>query len=76
MTRYEREVRGYTVTSLVAQGQGLDNLSVGRREMWNRGWAQADRAVERSAAINNYLRESPTYRLTPQNPGERFFPRP
>jgi len=70
-TRYEREVRGYTVTSLVAQGLGLDNLSIGRREMWNRGWSQADRATLRSRAIDNHLRESPTYRLTPQNPGER-----
>jgi len=75
-TRYDREVRGYTVSSLVAQGLGLDNLSVGRREIWNRGWSQADRATLRSAAINNYLRESNTYRLTPENPGQRYIPRP
>lgn len=81
-TRYEREVRGYTVSSLVAQGLGLDNLSVGRREIWNRGWAQADRATLRSAAIDNHLRESPTYHLTPNTdhgnpgPGPRYFPRP
>jgi len=74
-TRYEREVRGYTVSSLVAQGLGLDNLSVGRREIWNSGWSEADRATRRSAAIDNHLRESPTYRLTPQNPGPRFIPR-
>jgi RHS repeat-associated protein len=74
-TRYEREVRGYTVTSLVAQGLGLDNLSVGRREMWNRGWREADRANLRSRAIENHLRESPTYNLTPQNQGPRFIPR-
>lgn len=76
-TRYEREVRGYTVSSLVAQGLGLDNLSVGRREIWNRGWSQADRAAatSRTRAIDNHLRESPTYRLTPQNPGERYMRR-
>lgn len=75
LTRYEREVRGYTVSSLVAQGLGLDNLSVGRREIWNRGWTEADRATRRSTAIDNHLRESPTYGLTPQNPGRRFIPR-
>lgn len=75
-SRYEREVRGYTVSSLVAQGLGLDNLSVGRREIWNSGWSQADRATLRSAAINNHLRESPTYSLTPENPGQRYIQRP
>lgn len=74
-TKYEREVRGYTVSSLVAQGLPLDNLSVGRREIWNNGWSEADRATRRSAAIDNHLRESPTYRLTPQDPGPRFIPR-
>ena len=75
-TRFDREVRAYNVSSFVAQGLGLDNLSVRRREIWNQGWSQADRAVRRSRAIEGLLRESPTYRLTPQNPGERYIPRP
>lgn len=75
-TRYEREFRGYTVSSITAQGLGLDNLSVGNREIWNRAWAPADRAVtERTAAINHHLRESPVYGLTPANPGERYMRR-
>lgn len=82
MTKYEREVRGYNVSSAVAQGLSLDNFSVGGREIWNRGWAQADRATRRATAIDHHLRDSPTYRLTPNTnngnpgPGPRFFPRP
>ncbi len=33
-TRYEREVRGYTVSSLVAQGLGLDNLLLCNQNYW------------------------------------------
>jgi RHS repeat-associated protein len=75
-TRYEREVRGYTVSSLVARGLGLDNLNItpsnGRNyEIWNRGWRNVDR--ERLRGINNLLRESPTYGLTPANQGQRYI---
>jgi hypothetical protein len=78
-TKYEREVRGYTVSSLVARGLGLDNLNItpsnGRNyEIWNRGWRNVDQ--ERQRNIDNLLRESPSYGLTPANPGPRFIPRP
>jgi RHS repeat-associated protein len=77
LTRYDREVRAYQVSSYTAQGLGLPNYSVGRRgtEIWNSGWREADRADRRSRAINEHLRESPTYRLTPQSPGDRYIPR-
>jgi RHS repeat-associated protein len=74
-TRYDREVRGYLVSSYTAQGLGLPNLSFGSREVWNSGWREAERAELRSRAISNHLRESPTYRLTPEAPGERYIPR-
>lgn len=81
-TRYDREVRGYIVTSAIAQGLGLPNLSVSGNEIWNSGWLNADRRTlsaqgirSRNEGINNLLRTSPTYRLTPAAPGPRYIPR-
>jgi RHS repeat-associated protein len=75
-TRYDREVRAYLVSSYVAQGLGLPNLNYGGREVWNSGWRAADRATRRSTAIDTHLRESPTYRLTPNTAeGARYIPR-
>ncbi|MEK6303428.1 MAG: RHS repeat-associated core domain-containing protein [Acidobacteriota bacterium] len=81
-TRYDREVRGYIVTSAIARGLGLPNLSVGGNEIWNSGWLNADRRTlsaqgirSRNEGINNLLRTSPTYGLTPADPGSRYIPR-
>ena len=71
-TRYDREVRAYTVSSLTAQGLGLPNQSVGKEVIWNSTWAAADRATLRRAGIDAHLRSSSNYGLTPQNPGPRY----
>jgi len=75
LTSYDREVRAYLVSSYTAQGLGLPNLTVGRREIWNSGWREADRVDRRSRAIDAHLSESPTYHLTPNTPGGRYIPR-
>ncbi|MBI4749254.1 MAG: RHS repeat-associated core domain-containing protein [Acidobacteria bacterium] len=75
-TKYEREVRGYNVSAFTAQGLGLPNLSFRGNEVWSNGWRAADRERLRSTGINNHLRTSPTYRLTPESPGTRYHSRP
>jgi hypothetical protein len=72
-TRYEREVRAYIVSASIARGLALDNLNFGNNQIWNREWPETDRVNLRDRAINNYLRTSPTYNLTPENPGRRYL---
>jgi hypothetical protein len=72
-TKYEREFRAYTVTSLVAQGLGLEGWAMGGNEIWYKGWAPANRAGLRSQGINTYLKGAP-YRLSRQSTGTRYVP--
>jgi RHS repeat-associated protein len=71
-TRYERETRGYSVSSYVAQALGLPNSNYGGNEIWNNSWAAADRATKRAAGIQKHLKESKSYKLTPTNPGNKY----
>jgi RHS repeat-associated protein len=75
LSKYQTEFRAYTVSSAMAQGLGLPNLSQGRNEIWNSGWSAADRATLRANGINEHLRTSPTYQVTPQNQGPPLYPR-
>jgi hypothetical protein len=75
LSKYQTEFRAYTMSSVMAQGLGLPNLSQGRHEIWNSGWSAAERATLRANGINEHLRTSPNYQLTPQNQGPPLYPR-
>lgn len=72
-TKYDREFRAYTVTSLIAQGLGQEGLAFGGHEIWYKGWREADRSRLRSEGIRSFL-PGPQYHLSPQSPGPRFIP--
>jgi RHS repeat-associated protein len=75
LSRYQTEFRAYTVSSIMAQALGLPNLSQGRHEIWNSRWSAAERATLRANGINEHLRTSPNYQVTPQNQGPSLYPR-
>jgi len=73
LTKYDREFRAYTVSSLIAQGLGREGVAFGGHEVWYRGWREADRATLRSKGINDYLKGKP-YEVSPKSPGDRYIP--
>ncbi|MCC6487562.1 MAG: RHS repeat-associated core domain-containing protein [Candidatus Hydrogenedentes bacterium] len=72
LTKYAREVNAYNISSFAAQRLRMPTLRTGGQEIWNAGWREVDRDRLRSLGINNLLRLSPTYGLTPANPGTRY----
>jgi RHS repeat-associated protein len=66
-TEYDREVRAYEVSGYTARGLGARSLSFGGYEIWN------NRVGLQPAQLNNFLRTSPNYGLTPQSPGRRYY---
>ena len=75
LSRYATEFNAFTVSSLMAQGLGMPNLSYGGHEVWNSGWRAADRATFRANGINEFLRTSPHYLVTLQAQGPPLYPR-
>lgn len=67
VTKYATEFRAYQINSALDQARGVET------NVWNRGWSEADRASH----INQLLRTSPLYRVTPPGtnpgPGNRIY---
>ena len=63
ITKWETETRAYTTEALAAQALVPNqSLSIGgnprhRHEIWNPGWAEADRATQRSSGMFGVLTE-------------------
>jgi RHS repeat-associated protein len=85
LTHRDREIRGYTISSLTAQALGVSSAIKGfegRDQIWNSGWKKADQATIDSRRIERVERFVGTPRVGyPANaPGDRysqeFHPRP
>ena len=78
LTQYVTESQAYEVTSFIGQGLGVGSLTVGKHEIWNSAWAEADRATKRSAGIDRILAEPKSsgglYQVTPLNQGLKLIP--
>jgi RHS repeat-associated protein len=63
LTKYVTESKAYHNSSYVQEYKGVEG------EYWKRGWAE----VDRQKAINNTLRTSDLYKVTPEKPGLRLY---
>lgn len=85
LTHRDREIRGYTISSMVAQALGVSSAVKGfegRDQIWNSGWKKADQATidsRRAQRVERFV-GIPRVGYPANAPGDRysqeFHPRP
>jgi hypothetical protein len=72
---YQRELRGYEITSFMLEAQGNENARYDGVQLWSSGWKEPDKAtLKRTEAINKFLEKSSAYpNSRPSNPGRRYI---